>query len=693
MAIVAHTPYTGNHDCDRTNEYLFDGHGSAASRTNRYLTDGHGQSMLIGAHNCPADPVLASEYMKTLRQIYEYQHPLNKDRSKGFITHQQLYVSPTEEDSVPAEERMEMMQEFITRTPLRDFACLYTPHDNTPDKHGHISVCPYSIPDENGKTHKLCMNNTLLNTLRREMDYICYEHGYSIVENPELWGDTAYREWFFRVKEEGRIKIHPPKECDRTTFKKDRNRSRSYARNKQSQALKQETQLTFYKQMTRDYSSKTAEFFYTPVHLYSPENPERMMHIKKYDKEGKEVSELELAAISMFCWAYQSKKNLISRKIPGSQGLQKRMGSLADKAFSAGQLIRELDIHTQEELITHIKECGSDIAELKQEISRQNTILSRMTNVMDAIDRWDNQKDEDALVWLKNHYCATLADINDAKQRYSRAERRKFSAEAVLSERSAEYRHLKEAEAVIRPTTSKQEWQDYLDVIMDKERQKKVGRLNGERLCKQLHRTGHALGITESEMNEILSSVKEAAKNDPIPEYWLFSDMIYQSSQERVVAVYDKIRDRYQSLHAYRRFTDHMTVIGPFSLMLFVALCFFSGNQEIALEREIEELRQEAILQKEYAKQSRVAKQKALSGAKKLYAVEVLLASEEELSACHVRFLENAATIAGRLDIVSDINERRKLGQLDQAIADATCRALREEVQCSDKPKKRRLDK
>ena len=115
MAIVAHTPYTGDHDCERISEYLFDGHGSAASRTNRYLT-GHSQSMLIGAHNCPADPILASEYMKTLRQIYEYQYPLNKERSKGFVTHEQIYVSPTEEDNVPALERMEMMQELIART-------------------------------------------------------------------------------------------------------------------------------------------------------------------------------------------------------------------------------------------------------------------------------------------------------------------------------------------------------------------------------------------------------------------------------------------------------------------------------------------------------------------------------------------------------------------------------------------------
>ena len=670
MAVVAYDTYNGDSDCLHTNDYVSDGHGLAVTRVNRYVSDGHGLTTLIGAHRCPADPELATVYMETLRCNYERQHFISEDRTKKAITHVQFYVSFPEDEPISAEMRMFMVQQLILRTPLQHFASIYVPHDNRPDKHIHLSVCPYSIPDESGHTHKLCMNNELLYALRREMDYICVEYGpYSIIESPELWGDPQYCEWFFRIKEQGLVKIHPPKEQDHTSFKKERKRSRRYAASKQSQALKQESQRAFYRKMTRGYTPETADFFYSPAYLYDPNHPEETLHIRNQSKDGVPLSELEQKTIAVFCWAYQAKANLISRKVPGSRELQNRLQSLVNKAINAKQLLHTLDIRTQEDLITHIKECGSDIAELKQEIFRQDSILTHLSDTVAAIERWEFEKDTEAFAWLKAHHCSTPERIAKAKKCYTHAEGRKFSAEALLKKRSTEYRHLKEAESLIRPTTTTHEWQEYLSAIMEKESRKKIGRISEESLCKQLRRTGQVLGIDSENMDAILSSVKAITAQDPLPEYWLFSEMIYQSSNDRVAAVYEKLRNRYKDLYAYRHLADRMSVIGPFSFLLFIAVCFYSGMQEIALETEIEELQQEAILQKEYTKKLRVACRQALDGEKRRYAVEVLLASDEELDACRERFIENATAIVSRLEPAGGIEGTRQLDRLITAAA------------------------
>lgn len=643
MAIVAFTAYNGSTDCGRTNDYICDGHGAPVSRTNRYISDGHGQATLLEGYNCPADPVLATQYMKALRLNYENQHPSGGDRAKSAITHQQIYVSPTEEDNVPAEERMVMIRELIERTVLRDFASIYTPHDNTPDKHGHISICPYSIPDENGKTHKLCMNNTLLNNLRREMDYICVEHGYSIVENRELWGDKAYREWFLRVKEEGAVKIHPPRVQDRTTFKKDRKRSRSYAASKQSKRLQQEKQATFYRAMTRSYSEKSAELFYTPAYLYDPSRPDHPLHIRKHGKSGVELSELEQASTAVFVWAYQAANVLRSRNIPSSGGLQRRMRSLADKAFNARNLIHALDIRTHAELIAHIKECGSDIAELKQDIARQNTILRRE------------------------------AETPDAKKQHARTAVRKAFAESLLEERKAEYRHLKETEAVLHPASSRAEWHAYLETLLGKEAAAKIGFVDEENLEKHLHQMGRIIGITSEDVERLISSAKSTAKKTTWMEYRAFVRIIFTSDDSGAIsAVYDEIRQDYHAIRTLHGLADDLAAIGPLFLLLTFAIAFYAGMKEAALERDIEELKWEAEILKEYSRETQRIRLAALRDVKNAYDAEDVSASKQEIAAAQERFYQRALRILDRIDGLEDTDELCVAGTLDQKIKTAS---------------------
>lgn len=674
MAVVAHTPYSGTVDCGRTNEYLVNGHGLApVDRTNRYISDGHGGQTPCEGYNCPADIQLATKYMEMLRRNYERQHPAKEGRKKGGVTHEQIYVSPTAEDNVPADERMEMTRELIERTALRDFASLYVPHDNKAETHCHISCCPYSIDG----TKKLCLNNNLLNDLRREMDRICVEHGYSIIENPELWADKEYREWFFKIKDEGIVKIHPPKDKDMASFKKDRKRARTYSASKAAQAARKLMIDKYYEELSKGVTREEKDRLYTSPLFYDPQQPKQAHVIRRYDKAGKEYSDLALRANDLFTWCTSCSKELRRRKLRGSAGLGKRLLDLAGKAWTAKELLDELDIKTHAELITHIKECGADIAELKQDIARQGTILARMAPVMDAIDRWENSLDKDAYAWLQAHRCGTPEEIADAKKRYARAVGRKARAEDLLPDRKAEYRHLKEAESVIDPASSEELWSEYLESIFTKEIAKRFGFIDREQLTKQAYSMGKVVGFSKPEVDRMVELAARTAQKTTWVEYREFMRVTFiKDGSGAVSAIYDEIRDAYADLRRLRRMERELPYFGPLTFLISLIVGAYLEDKAIAREREIENLRWQVEKQKEYAAEALRERQMHMEAAQQAYNAETYEASAAEISAARIRFYETAARINGRLDIMMEIYRMQDAGALDHQIEQAVAKRL-----------------
>ena len=247
------------------------------------------------------------------------QHNISPGRKKGVVSHVQFYVSPSVCDHVPAQERMEMTRELIERTVLRDFPLLYIPHDNTENGHCHISVCPFS---EDG-SHKLCVNNSLLYDLRREMDRICVEHGYSIIENANLWGDQEYKAWYEEVKAEGHVTIHPPRTRDNLSRKAGK-RARDYDQNRREKRKQEEELAAFYKAATAKYTPERDVLFYTSTYLYHPASPTTPMRIKKGKSDGSWYTELEARAVSLGTWAFNCSEVLERKAIPGTEKLYKK---------------------------------------------------------------------------------------------------------------------------------------------------------------------------------------------------------------------------------------------------------------------------------------------------------------------------------------------------------------------------------
>lgn len=220
MATLEYKRYHDTAAVGRTNDYILDGHGKdATARTNRYITDGHGGDVPYFANFCPRNAETATAYMNTLRAAYEAQNEhkavIRGESKRRDVCHLQFFVSFAEHEDVPVEKMLEMAKALIYQTELNDYACLVVPHLNTwhpedplnpGNKHFHISVCPYPLPDGN---KKLAMNDRMKREMQKAMDRICVAYGYSIIENPVLLADPAYKEWFDEVKAAGEVTIHP----------------------------------------------------------------------------------------------------------------------------------------------------------------------------------------------------------------------------------------------------------------------------------------------------------------------------------------------------------------------------------------------------------------------------------------------------------------------------------------------------
>lgn len=509
MAVVAFTTYRDDESPAIINTYISDGHGEPAmERSNRYISDGHGGTTECLGHQCPADPKLATAFMAAVRRNYEQSHSINKKkRKKSCVTHIQLYVSPTAEDNVPREERLKMIRELIERTVLRDFPCIYTAHDNTPDKHCHISLAPFSLDG----THKLGMNNTLLYTLRREMDRICVEYGYSIIDSPELRSDKAYRDWFFQVKAEGKIKIHPPKDEGKVFLKQEGKRARNYALSKRAQVKRKEDRENYYQALTRGYSPEKDMYFYTSPYLYHPGDPKQPLRVRWITPEGVVRSELELRASALGAWAYHCEKELEKKTLPDTAALQNRLHTIAARAFTTRQLVLELDIRSQEELIFHIKECGQDIATLKRNLSKLDAKLQEMQPAMQALELWEVEKHEKALEFLKRRKLDTPFAMRNLKKQYIHLLAKKQSHQELLEEYSKEYRRLKSAEVTLNPVSCKEEWEVYLETLFSKNVVQKANWITEEDLEERIYELGEVLGLDIEKVNQYLLEVQENA--------------------------------------------------------------------------------------------------------------------------------------------------------------------------------------
>ena len=377
MATLTFTPYNDSDQAaiERTCDYIIDGHGNDPyARSSLYIADGHGGSLYAKGYHVVADAQLAATQMQTYKKLYKKNHKKTKGTNctRADVDCYQLYISFTEQEKISLEQMMQITDELIANTELRNFPILVAPHFNTGNYHVHLVVGAYAVDG----SHKLAMKNQKLQEYRRRLDYICVAHGLSIVEpEPMLLRDGDYRLWYEAQKEQHKVNIIP-----RDKKKQRRSRRKSSMEAAMNKATLQEKLERELAQIERKRKMQPESYFSYP-NAYYP-NQRKQITVYKYDEFGRERSILELLLMLLFMMA-----RLYSREAKKVQPLNTfhqeqqevyfgKTDKLAQRSIDAIALSRKYDVTTVDQVEQKRLEVGKKMNQCKSRIAQQKKLLS-----------------------------------------------------------------------------------------------------------------------------------------------------------------------------------------------------------------------------------------------------------------------------------------------------------------------------
>lgn len=346
-----------------------------------YVTGDHAEVLYTKGYHCSCNPELAAEEFLDDREKYLKRKHGKKlsgqaEGKEEIIAHH-FYVSFHKEDFVAVEKMMKITDELIQSTAMKDFKCLRAPHVNTDEGHVHITVNAYSM---DGKK-KFCMNNKMLYALRRELDYICYEHRLSLVEDKTLLKtDEEYAKWFAEVKKEGKIRIHPNRTVQqKKEQQKKRNEKRKEQRGKKSYVKKlplKDINTEIQDAAKYNFSEKFGkQVFYAADGQFLSPRTKVPYRLKMWTEDGRKRSTVELlflliAVVLFDTQKYAAEKNYYQPKVNINHEIQKMIDGIV--------ATREYGITDKKVLESKIKECGSNISSLKRAIYQiDKTLVDR----------------------------------------------------------------------------------------------------------------------------------------------------------------------------------------------------------------------------------------------------------------------------------------------------------------------------
>ena len=391
MAIVSFTSYssTDTNAGERTVTYVLNGHGNPGkdnpySFTTKYIVDGHGGKLYANGYHVVIDAELCAMQMRYYKEQYRQIHPVTRGTgsNKHDVDVYQMYISFTEHEKLSQEEMLQIADEFIKKVHLDNFPVLVSPHYNTENDHVHAVVGAYSIDG----TRKLSMNKEKLYYFRRNMDYICVEHGLSIVE-PELpmLRDPEYAEFYHNVIENDIVPVIP-REKKKSPCQSRRKRSMQAAMNKKSI----EEQIREEKKRTEEVRRKSSKYYYSYAGAYLPYS-KRPVRIYKYDENGRERTVLELMLILLATVAV-SYLDIETRYSPRNQYEEAtqtiylgEIDTVAQRSMDAIALSRKYDITSEKEIVAMKYSIGQQMNHCKAVTKHQQLQLEENLSQMELL--------------------------------------------------------------------------------------------------------------------------------------------------------------------------------------------------------------------------------------------------------------------------------------------------------------------
>ena len=472
MAIIVFSVYHKVNSPARVVDYITDSHGlPVTERTNRYFVEGQPMLVPTQGHLCPNDPTAALVIMDLARYRYHLIHPPYSGAHNAPVEMIHIIISPAPSDRVSLQELMEMTRDLIQRTPLQGHICLQGGHCNTAIPHVHIAICPYA-PDG---THKLHMDKDLLYTLRRTMDHLCTDHGYSIIDSAALRRDPAYNAWYADVQREGKITIHPPRVATAVAHSFQAERALAYVCKRDVQRAEQAEQAEIYAKVSSGYHPQYDSNYYASPWLYHPTHPRMPLRIVGINPDCTPRGELELQAKALEAWAYHCARDVDQSGIPGTEALRQDLLDLARDAGAAAKAAIKMDIRTLDELVMHQIGCRQDITALLYQIRSCKDQLQDPSTTS-----------------------AQVAVLQDRQARYI----------DMVAQRQDDVKQLAHIQRTLAPARSRDAWMDYLASMVSPTAAQQVQEVSPDDLEDTIRAIGACVGLPSNRLDTLIRSAQ-----------------------------------------------------------------------------------------------------------------------------------------------------------------------------------------
>lgn len=348
----------------------------AVATVARYIEGDHANMLFAKAYDCSLNPELAAEQMLADRERYLHnrkaEHLSGQTEDKHEILAHHFYLSFHQCDDISIEEAVRINEEIFTCAGIiGNYRVLTAPHTNTDEQHVHTTVNSYHKDEQ----RKYCMNNKERYRLWAIADYVCVEHGLSIVENPKLLAyDAEYREWFSRIKTQGHVVIHPslsPKQ----KAKQANERMRKKEQPPKHWTISREIEKEVYEHMRRsekeenERKSRLTRYYdgRYPSHYYRNRGYSATLYSPTGRKRG--ILELSLILVGVAAFGMQVHSNLSDSR--GEAIMRFERDKRAQAIMDGIAMTRLLGVNRPSEIAIRLDQCGQDMNSVKRELKAQ----------------------------------------------------------------------------------------------------------------------------------------------------------------------------------------------------------------------------------------------------------------------------------------------------------------------------------
>lgn len=400
-------------------------------------------------------------------------------------------ISFHKDDNPTPSQVQSVVNGFMEHPYLKDFPALSNIHWNTDEKHCHVVISNFSSDG----TRKLSLDTPKYWELKRHLDKLCIEHGFSVIDSNGVRRDEAHAELLDELKEAGTVKVRAPRKQTQKTRQGDSSwKAHDTARKKswqsyydqndkmlptvkeelkdivrndlyqgggdyikptiRSMTLREMQQLADEERRRRTPEQEAAarrqrakeeeqwrRFYVVRIYVYDP-----VTHRRRQRSLIELIFILARIIITGETAFLESNYPKRYKEFEPDFKPNQRIQNIIDSIYTT----RDFNVRTPSDLDERLKQVGNAIGETKQAIRKDEGWLERNQYLYNAIMTWQDKsrpEEERKKVYaiLASNKCKTEDEQNDFLGRYERAKNRIPEQKQHLEQLNKDYRRLKNA--------------------------------------------------------------------------------------------------------------------------------------------------------------------------------------------------------------------------------------------------------